>query len=328
MGGSTSFTDGCTIPGVSLSGSQITSINWGNQGLSKTISPILGRFTFLIHLYLHQNQLTGPIPIELANLKNLKALVLHTNQLSGLAPKELGTLTHLKTLSLSNNQLSGTLPKELGNLRNLTVLQLSVNQFSGSIPIELVSLSKLTHLLLFGNRFNGSLPLDLNKVEYLSVQYNPNIDVSNIGSFKSSSFDSVQIKRYFSSSTFKRGILPLSQIRKTLCKLDDAFENQEIMNQCIAGIIQHCSDAKNFSTCKTLYDDTLKESVYKDMQVCAPWNSGWRSADCADTTKRVKSRFNSPEISYKQVFVDFIKNDLFSSRQYAPCFTSTQKCNY
>ena len=119
--------------------------------------------------------------------------------------------------------------------------------------------------------------------------------------------------------SLKRSIAATELKVQTLCQLNDAFENQEIMNQCIAGVKSHCSSASNFKTCKSLYDETFKESVFKNMEICAPWNSGWKSAKCTQTADRVKLRFILPSNDYKQDFVDFIKNDLFSSRDYVLC---------
>jgi hypothetical protein len=121
-----------------------------------------------------------------------------------------------------------------------------------------------------------------------------------------------------------------SQIRSTLCQLNDAFENQEIMNQCLAGIKNYCSDKANFGTCKSIYDETFKQSVYVGMEICAPWNSGWKSTNCGLAADQVKGKFTTAENKYKQYFVEFIRSDLFSNRDYAPCYTSeTQKtCLY
>ena len=55
---------------------------------------------------LHQNvQLTGPLPYELKELKQLQALSLNDNQLTGTLPEWLGTFRDLKMLSLRNNEL-------------------------------------------------------------------------------------------------------------------------------------------------------------------------------------------------------------------------------
>ena len=93
-----------------------------------------GRVT---RLELQENQLSGPIPAELANLTNLTHLGFGWNQLSGSIPTELGNLANLTHLGLAGNQLSGSIPPELGNLANLRDLILWGNRLTGPIPREL-----------------------------------------------------------------------------------------------------------------------------------------------------------------------------------------------
>ena len=62
---------------------------------------------------LGSNQLSGPIPAELGNLKSLEVLTLFENQLSGRIPAELGNLPRLTVLGLFDNQLTGCVPAEL-----------------------------------------------------------------------------------------------------------------------------------------------------------------------------------------------------------------------
>ena len=83
------------------------------------------------------NRLSGEIPSELGNLKNLEILALHDNRLSGEIPPELGNLANLTGLYLYKNQLSGEIPAELGNLANLERLDLHENQLSGCVPRSL-----------------------------------------------------------------------------------------------------------------------------------------------------------------------------------------------
>ena len=91
----------------------------------------------VVSLRLWGNQLTGPIPPEVANLNRLRALSLGKNQLTGPIPSELGRLAGLKFLDLSDNQLSGSIPQELGNLTRLHSLELNGNQLTGCVPVGL-----------------------------------------------------------------------------------------------------------------------------------------------------------------------------------------------
>ncbi|GAY64478.1 hypothetical protein CUMW_233930 [Citrus unshiu] len=83
-------------------------------------------------LDLSHNQLTGPIPYWLMNLKKVSFLSLRFNQLSGRIPVEISDLTQLQDLQLSSNQLEGSVPSSIFELRNLEALDLSFNNLSGT----------------------------------------------------------------------------------------------------------------------------------------------------------------------------------------------------
>ena len=90
----------------------------------------------VIELELGENDLSGEIPAELANLSNLEKLYLHANGLSGEIPPELGSLSNLRWLFLGDNALSGEIPAELGSL-NLRFLGLYDTALSGCVPSSL-----------------------------------------------------------------------------------------------------------------------------------------------------------------------------------------------
>ena len=101
-------------------------------------------------LDLRKNQLSGPIPPELANLANLTWLDLGVNELTGPIPAELADLAKLTRLDLGWNQLTGPIPAELANLTNLEYLDLGPNWLTGEIPAELANLTNLEYLDLGG----------------------------------------------------------------------------------------------------------------------------------------------------------------------------------
>ena len=86
------------------------------------------------------------------------SLRLMLNYLTGSIPKELGNLRDLTHLDLQRNSLSGSIPIELGNLKNLEFLWLQFNSLSGSIPSELSNLTALQGLYLYNNSLSGSIP--------------------------------------------------------------------------------------------------------------------------------------------------------------------------
>ena len=109
-------------------------------------------------LDLANNQLTGEIPAELAQLSQLQVLWLGFNQLTGEIPVELAQLSQLQVLTLDNNQLTGEIPVELGDLANLWALYLHSNELNGEIPSWLVNLTELRELSLWSNQLTGTIP--------------------------------------------------------------------------------------------------------------------------------------------------------------------------
>ncbi|CAH1413893.1 unnamed protein product [Lactuca virosa] len=117
------------------------------------------------------NKLSGPIPVELRNLKSLTDLAVNENQLNGSIPSSLGNLTSLNLLYLYQNQLSGPIPVELGNMKSLTHLEVGINQLNGSIPSSLEKLSNLLWLNLIENRLSGPIPSEVGKLKSLTHLY-------------------------------------------------------------------------------------------------------------------------------------------------------------
>jgi hypothetical protein len=150
--------------GTECSWSGIDCILEGDQG------------TGTYHIYqirLDNNNLSGPIPEQLINLKNLLYLHLEDNQLTGSIPPEIGNMTHLQYLGLSYNQLTGSIPPEIGNLKNLKALYLNHNHFSGDVPIELTYLVDLSNSGGLNLRYNCGLKTNNPTVEaFLNQRHN------------------------------------------------------------------------------------------------------------------------------------------------------------
>ena len=121
-----------------------------------------------------ENQLSGEIPADLANLKYLEFLALRDNQLEGEIPSELEKMEFLRILSLSGNRLEGKIPPELGRIESLTMLLLDGNRLEGEIPRELAGLVELHTLEIQDNNLNGEIPPELGALAEMN-----HLDLSN-----------------------------------------------------------------------------------------------------------------------------------------------------
>lgn len=120
-------------------------LDLSRQGLTKADLSIFDK-TDLVELDLSFNDLSGALPSQIGNLRNLKILNASNNKMTGV-PAEIGQLANLEVLDLSNNQLTG-LPNELANLKNLKTLNLSGNQYSEQdLAVIRNSLSNVEYIL-------------------------------------------------------------------------------------------------------------------------------------------------------------------------------------
>lgn len=94
------------------------------------------------------NNVSGSLPPEIGELRNLLVLSMSNNELKSLPP-EIGNLQNLQSLDLSDNTLE-SLPLEIGDLSNLQWLILSNNVLT-SLPPEIGGLSNLVGLYASGN---------------------------------------------------------------------------------------------------------------------------------------------------------------------------------
>ncbi|KDP24078.1 hypothetical protein JCGZ_25735 [Jatropha curcas] len=130
-----------------------------------TPSPIpiqLANLTNLKELWLADCKLIGPIPAVLSRLTRLENLDLSQNRLSGSIPSSLTEFQSIIQIELFNNSLSGTLPTGFSNLTTLRRLDASMNALTGMIPDELCEL-ELESLNLYENRLEGTLPESIAK---------------------------------------------------------------------------------------------------------------------------------------------------------------------
>ncbi|KAJ3072493.1 hypothetical protein HDU98_003480 [Podochytrium sp. JEL0797] len=152
---------------------QMHTIRWGIDESERTVPHALRLNSgfpmallaskVLVRLALVNCKITGPIPTEIAHLKNLQELDLDSNALCGTIPGELAELSLLTRLVLSNNRLlCGPLPSALAMLEKLEYLAIRGTGITGSIPPQWGDLAKLKELHLDGNSgLTGSIPREL-----------------------------------------------------------------------------------------------------------------------------------------------------------------------
>jgi photosystem II stability/assembly factor-like uncharacterized protein len=193
--------------GVVVENGRVVQINLPNNNLSGTLPAQLADLTALRFLILgpdqppFTNQIGGTIPSGIGNLTDLIRLNLQFNTFTGSIPSELSNLPALVRLELSANQLSGAIPSALGNLSTLQFLALGSNSLTGAIPSELGQLTALTSISLAANQLSGSIPVSLgNLSQLISLQLQLNqlsgslpIELSNLTALRNFYFNNNQL---------------------------------------------------------------------------------------------------------------------------------------
>ncbi|MBL6449635.1 EndoU domain-containing protein [Fulvivirga sp. 29W222] len=143
--------------GISVENGDIVEIDLNNNNLTNNLPALLNDLKSLRALYLHHNQLSGPLP-DLSGLDKLEVLYLSNNPLGISTPTWITNLTSLTHLAIENSQLTGTIPSDIGNLTNLELLVLRSNQLTGTLPPSINQLSGLVTLRVDVNQLSGPLP--------------------------------------------------------------------------------------------------------------------------------------------------------------------------
>jgi Leucine-rich repeat (LRR) protein len=133
----------CDWKGIDCDLEGVSSINLGENNLSRSLPSELFSLSTLEVIWLNDNALTGTLTTELGLLSNLGSLRWQGNQFSGSIPTELGMCTALEHIDLASNALTGRLPSELGRLVDLLFLHIGENTVRGTLPSELSLLTKI-----------------------------------------------------------------------------------------------------------------------------------------------------------------------------------------
>lgn len=115
----------------------ITSVDISDNGLSGDLFVELFGMVELQELTLDGNKgISGFIPEEIGQLRNLIAVDIDDNALVGPLPDSLFTLPDLEAIDLNSNSLTGTISNKIGDLKKLVVVQLDNNEFTGPMPTD------------------------------------------------------------------------------------------------------------------------------------------------------------------------------------------------
>ncbi|KAL5854024.1 hypothetical protein ACOSQ4_003826 [Xanthoceras sorbifolium] len=154
------------------------------------------------------NPLNGFLPTSIGNLSNsLEQIYLPSCNISGNIPQEIGNLKNLMVLSLDANELTGSISATLGNLKQLQGLDLRLNKLEGSIPNDLCHLDKLVDLYLQNNKLSGAIPPCFDKMTGLRIV---SLSSNGLSSIPPSFWKLKDILQIDLSSNFIIGTVPLA----------------------------------------------------------------------------------------------------------------------
>ncbi|KAK4373607.1 hypothetical protein RND71_008991 [Anisodus tanguticus] len=144
---------------------QLTYLSLTDNQLTGSIPAVLFNISSLLTIGLGINSLSGPLLLGEENIvSNLEQLSISNNKISGCIPSNICQLRELKGLSISSNNITGEIPKNIGCLSKLEDFYIGDNPITGTIPTSLGNISTLQNLYCGSNHLEGPIPLELEKL--------------------------------------------------------------------------------------------------------------------------------------------------------------------
>ncbi len=172
--------------GVTVEDGHVVELLRDSVGITGALPIQLSQLKELRWLYMGANNITE-IPTWINQFTKLEVLELYSSNLSGEIPSSIGELSQLSQLNLCNNNLSGSIPVEMGNLKNILSIWMENNQLSGTIPSSFGNLTNLQNLGLAKNNLNGPLPSELESLSELrTFRISDNLIGASVYNIKSS----------------------------------------------------------------------------------------------------------------------------------------------
>ncbi|KAJ4839813.1 hypothetical protein Tsubulata_027069 [Turnera subulata] len=119
------------------------------------------------------NRFTGEIPLEIGNMRGLRALNLSHNNLTGAIPSTFSNLEQIESLDFSHNGLSGGIPQQLTQLHFLAVFSVAYNNLSGKTPEMKGQFGTFDKTSYVGNPLLCGPPLEINCFQKAQVPSGP-----------------------------------------------------------------------------------------------------------------------------------------------------------
>jgi len=122
-----------------------------------------GNLAKLTNLSLHGNYISGSMPVDLGNLKDIVILKLGRNPITGQLP-HYTTFSKVVQFNCNFCALSGPFPDMFNDMPSLQITYWDGNGFTGSLPPSIVNATRVSRLSFNINQFTGKIPPGLCKI--------------------------------------------------------------------------------------------------------------------------------------------------------------------